>query len=703
VVTGFTYDAINRIAGKNWNDGVTPAVTYFWDTPFRGRMHRVSSSASVNEYLTFDAMGRVLTSRQTTNGTAYNMSYLYNAAGALSQETYPGGRIVTTCYDEAGRIAQVKSKPNAQSTETTVASVQNYAPHGAVSSMSLGNSAGVVTEQWAYNNRLQATQLTAGAWQMKLFYCASQASTCTSNNGNILRQEGFGGASWDYQYDEYNRLKWAEEKVAGASKWHQQFLFDAFGNRRLLNDVGTLIPNQMMTPRVGLVGDSNPFNTANNQWTGAEYYPNGNQKTAWGNGTDVGSAKYFYDGENRMRQADVNWPGSGTITTMEYGYDGEGRRVLRKVGGAVRTVWVYDAMGQMIAEHESGTVAAPSCGGPCYLTADHLGSTRVVWGGDGAIKQLRDYAPFGEEVVSTFRGDDARYPTVLYPRSGTQSLPVEFTGKERDAETGLDYFGARYFASAQGRFSSPDPLLGSSNPLDPQSWNRYTYGLNNPLRYIDPLGLYEWDATLGGSATDAELRKQLSKKDANKIIDRRNDIRKAITKGVGSKDADVAGAYQTYGVEGDANGVTIASQKPTGGGVGAAGQRLEYVNGTFRSKSLVSIDPNQSGNDLFMTLAHEGTHVRDGQAYAAAAMQMGDAAATSPFNLTVLQTEMNAYTTSVNAVRTLGMPNLNYSVGSQTYQIWKGGTAPVDRPVLQQYLRASPLYAPKLNNFMFPR
>ena len=258
-------------------------------------------------------------------------------------------------------------------------------------------------------------------------------------------------------------------------------------------------------------------------------------------------------------------------------------------------------------------------------------------------------------------------------------------------------------ASAQGRFTSPDPLLGSANPLDPRSWNRYTYTLNNPLRYTDPLGLYEWDSTLGGSATDDELRKQLSKKAANKIIDRRNDIRTAISKGVGSNDADVASAYQAYGAEGDATGVSIASQKPKSGGVGAAGQQLEYLNGSLRSKALVSIDPNQSGGDLFTTWAHEGSHVRDGQAYSAAAMRLGDAAATSPFNLTIFQTETNAYTTSVNAARILGQPNLNYSAGGQTYQIWKGSTAAVDRPVLEQYLRASPLYAPKLNNLMFPR
>jgi RHS repeat-associated protein len=60
------------------------------------------------------------------------------------------------------------------------------------------------------------------------------------------------------------------------------------------------------------------------------------------------------------------------------------------------------------------------------------------------------------------------------------------------AETGLDYFGARYFSAAQGRFTSPDPVSGW--PSEPQSWNRYAYGLNNPLRYIDPTGACSQDA-----------------------------------------------------------------------------------------------------------------------------------------------------------------------------------------------------------------
>jgi RHS repeat-associated protein len=70
-----------------------------------------------------------------------------------------------------------------------------------------------------------------------------------------------------------------------------------------------------------------------------------------------------------------------------------------------------------------------------------------------------------------------------------------FTGKERDSELassamqGLDYFGERYFSSAQGRFTSPDALIAKKEWLvDPQRWNHYAYVTNNPLRYVDPDG-----------------------------------------------------------------------------------------------------------------------------------------------------------------------------------------------------------------------
>jgi RHS repeat-associated protein len=66
--------------------------------------------------------------------------------------------------------------------------------------------------------------------------------------------------------------------------------------------------------------------------------------------------------------------------------------------------------------------------------------------------------------------------------------PLGFTGKERDGETGLDWFDTRYLSSAQGRFTSPDKPFADQDPYDPQSWNLYSYVRNNPLKFIDETG-----------------------------------------------------------------------------------------------------------------------------------------------------------------------------------------------------------------------
>ncbi len=68
------------------------------------------------------------------------------------------------------------------------------------------------------------------------------------------------------------------------------------------------------------------------------------------------------------------------------------------------------------------------------------------------------------------------------------AISIGSTGKERDQETGLDYFGARYFSGAQGRFTSPDEPLVDQNPFEPQSWNLFSYVRNNPLIFTDPTG-----------------------------------------------------------------------------------------------------------------------------------------------------------------------------------------------------------------------
>ena len=191
-------------------------------------------------------------------------------------------------------------------------------------------------------------------------------------------------------------------------------------------------------------------------------------------------------------------PNTPAIT---YSYDGEGRRVRKEVAGQATTVFVYDAFGQLAAEY------GPADGiGVRYLTVDHLGSTRMVTDQSGTVVKRMDYLPFGEE-----------YPAVGYP-SSTERTGVKFTGKERDAETGLDYFGARYMSAAQGRFTSPDRPFADQHPADPQSWNLYTYARNNPLRFIDPLGM---DAV---SAEDCQKDSSCVSVKLNVILDKNADL-----------------------------------------------------------------------------------------------------------------------------------------------------------------------------------
>src|SRR5260370_7213837 len=103
-------------------------------------------------------------------------------------------------------------------------------------------------------------------------------------------------------------------------------------------------------------------------------------------------------------------------------------------------------MGQLAAEYASAPPAPSPCV-TCYLTADHLGSTRVVTDGSGTVVARHDYLPFGEEIVSSNRTTALSYTS--------DNLAEKFTSKERDAETGLDFFEARNFIRHRGK--SPRP------------------------------------------------------------------------------------------------------------------------------------------------------------------------------------------------------------------------------------------------------
>ena len=130
--------------------------------------------------------------------------------------------------------------------------------------------------------------------------------------------------------------------------------------------------------------------------------------------------------------------------------------------------------------------------GPHYLLADGLGSVRLRTDGAGLVDKCYDYLPFGEAVGVGVNGRPECYRQETTPAATAVGdwQRWQFTGQGRDWETGLDYFGARYYAGAMGRFVSADwsdkpEAVPYADFGDPQTLNLYAYGRNNPLRNRD--------------------------------------------------------------------------------------------------------------------------------------------------------------------------------------------------------------------------
>ncbi len=189
---------------------------------------------------------------------------------------------------------------------------------------------------------------------------------------------------------------------------------------------------------------------------------------------------YTFNAADQLTQA--SWQ-HGVIES--YSYDGDNLRI-KKINGTTQVVYIRDPSGNVIAEYDQANnllaeymyanghqVAKimPGGGGDTFrfFHGDHLGTALVITNESGAQTWRGEYYPFGEEYSS--QGTPNRY---------------RFVEREMDHATGLIYMRARYYDPRRGRFLSVDPVRG--RPKVSQSWNRYSYAFNNPLKLIDPDG-----------------------------------------------------------------------------------------------------------------------------------------------------------------------------------------------------------------------
>src|SRR6266436_4209999 len=232
------------------------------------------------------------------------MSYGYNLAGGQTSMTYPSGRVVTSEYDGAGRLAGVRDQSSgvyyAGATSTDTTNRVQYAAHGAVSVMKLGNG---LWEHTSFNNRLQPTQIglgtsSADSSTMGLSYNYGT----TNNNGNVQSVSYSGGGlsyTQSFGYDALNRLTTSNEN--SGSSWSQTNGYDQFGNRWI--DYGGGVHNLSLS-------------TTNNRITTSGY-----AYDAAGNLTNDSVHTYGFDAENKIKSVD-------SVNDV-YRYDGDGNRVRK--------------------------------------------------------------------------------------------------------------------------------------------------------------------------------------------------------------------------------------------------------------------------------------------------------------------------------------------------------------------------------------
>lgn len=495
--TDYTHDSLGRPLTRTYSGTGTGAVSYTWDTVRVGSLSSASNNRSSTSF-EYWPLGLVKTSIQVTqtSGSAVTAAfgYKYNRAGVLTSITYPSQRVVSYTPDRGGKVREITGLLNGAA--RGYAGSVEYSDHGAMQSADWGTS---LSEVWSFNGRLQPCKIEATRGQtvvsqIELYYrdetAACGAGANVGNNGNVRRQKITPlGTELAYTYDPWNRLYSVEERIGATQVWWQDYAYDRWGNRGVIG--GGYTPSGDWTPQVldrtagslaarfpaknraVILGGSVECTEAN-----ALYDCDGNL-IRFG-GTYSSSRTLSYDNENRVTQV-----ASGTTALARYDYDGEGRRVRSEQAGVER-VYGYDAWGQLMTETVVAGTASdePDCQ-PCYLIGDHLGSTRAMTKADGTVLRRTDYLPFGEELLNAAGRSDGNQ----YGANTPGGNRVLFTGKERDGETGLDYFGARYMSAAQGRFTSPDPLGVMKQKLfDPQQWNMYAYGRNNPLRFGDPSG-----------------------------------------------------------------------------------------------------------------------------------------------------------------------------------------------------------------------
>ncbi|MBB5345865.1 RHS repeat domain-containing protein [Tunturibacter empetritectus] len=471
------YDSLGRVVSISYNDSLTPNKTYNYDSPLgwnftqsniKGQMTAAIATNNTASAFSYDSMGRM------TAIQACEPSTCGNASASRPGRTFGYdlvGNITSTFDGASGTISYTRSPAG----EVTSVTNQSYTgtgnPPNLVSNVVNGPYG---PSSYSMGNGLCATRYYDGLGRNTQGYVLSGASQpgCTNGTqvyGFLMNYKGSQAPSTcdtvtnpcsTYSYDEFNRVA---SRTQGTNF---TYTYDLYGNRT----------QQTLTQGGPAPSPSYTVNAANNQiqQAGFVYDAAGNLTNdtvhtytydAEGNllKVDGGSSAYVYDALNRrVRQQTA----SGTY---EYLYDPAGRRTSRwnvsnNSGDEGRIYW------------DGKQIAFRAYDGTTYFEhQDWMGTERVRTNYLGAVASSYPSLPWGDGFTSP--------STPPYSNQDT----LQYAQLDHDSESGTEHAQFRQYSSTWGRWMSPDPYDGSYS-INPQSLNRYSYVLNNPLGLIDPSG-----------------------------------------------------------------------------------------------------------------------------------------------------------------------------------------------------------------------
>ena len=450
--TTMEYDKLGRLVERiEPGDAIT---RWTYDTGFKGSLAGATSSSSGHEqeYL-YDLLGRLRKSREKIAGIWYEQENSYDEYGRASELTYP---------DPGNGLFRVKSVFNANgyanelrdaATDDLFWQVNDTDASGRILDKVLGNGVVTTVDYDPVGRPTLIISNSSGTIVQGLSYSYDPV-------GNLrYRTDHTNGINESFTYDALYRLKsWTSD---GAEVVYD---YDAIGNLTNKSDVGSYDYDYLARPHAVISAGGNDY----------DYDENGNMTH---NRTDGNLRQIDYTSFNKPSQLEY----MGDTFTFTYGVAHQ--RIMKE--GPDRTMVYMGGLYEKIVEGTATTHRFYIAGGTCilervatdglwqenrkYVHKDHLGSTHTVTDQNGNVIEINTYAPFGKKLP-LMEGD----------------LTRGFTGHEHDEEFGLINMKARLFDPVLGRFLSPDPLVQS--PANPQSLNRYSYCLNNPLSYTDPSG-----------------------------------------------------------------------------------------------------------------------------------------------------------------------------------------------------------------------